>query len=208
MSWVLRPAAVSGWRDQFLAGGEANLKARETDTKNEETRRLKSLVADLNMSQELLREKIHRLEAGRHFGLAEVETMSRAVSPSRDGSMAWSSSVEDPRPHGWMRSRWREPCCGASGSGTGGNRKRWGRMRATRRESPAHARRGFRREAARAISADRVTASGPEGEARRRMLRRMKTLGYRISQKARKKAEQVFGCPWKIRQIAYLWAAA
>jgi hypothetical protein len=44
---------------------------------NEETQRLKSLVADLSVSNELLREKIHRMEAGR-FGLAEVEAMSRA----------------------------------------------------------------------------------------------------------------------------------
>src|SRR5260370_5440356 len=58
-------ATLSGWRDQFLEGGAANLKAREADVDNEETQRLKSLVADLSMSNELLREKIHRLEAGR-----------------------------------------------------------------------------------------------------------------------------------------------
>src|SRR5712691_1375814 len=51
-------ATLSGWRDQFLDGGEANVE-------NEETQRLKSLVADLSMSNELLREKIHRLEAAR-----------------------------------------------------------------------------------------------------------------------------------------------
>src|SRR2546422_9773049 len=56
---------LSGWRDQFLDGGEANLRAREADVENEETQRLKSLVADLSMSNELLREKIHRMEAGR-----------------------------------------------------------------------------------------------------------------------------------------------
>jgi transposase-like protein len=58
-------ATLSGWRDQFLEGGAANLKAREADVGNEETQRLKSLVADLSMSNELLREKIHRMEAGR-----------------------------------------------------------------------------------------------------------------------------------------------
>jgi transposase len=58
-------AALSGWRDQFLEGGAANLKVREVDVDNEETQRLKSLVADLSMGNELLREKIHRLEAGR-----------------------------------------------------------------------------------------------------------------------------------------------
>ncbi len=58
-------ATLSGWQEQFLAGGEANLKARESDVEGEETQRLKSLVADLSMSNELLREKIHRLESGR-----------------------------------------------------------------------------------------------------------------------------------------------
>jgi len=58
-------AILSGWRERFLEGGAANLKAREVDVNNEETQRLKSLVADLSMSNELLREKIHRMEAGR-----------------------------------------------------------------------------------------------------------------------------------------------
>src|SRR2546422_5906462 len=44
-------ATLSGWRDQFLDGGEANLRAREADVENEETQRLKSLVADLSMSR-------------------------------------------------------------------------------------------------------------------------------------------------------------
>jgi len=72
------------------------------------------------------------------------------------------------------------------------------------------------------LSAERVTSPGSEGGARRRMLRRMKTLGYEISQRARKKVEQIFG--WlkqsgglrkvrhvgrrKIQQVAYLWGAA
>jgi len=50
-------ATLSGWREQSLIGMEANLKAREADVENEETQRLKSLVADLSMSNELLREK-------------------------------------------------------------------------------------------------------------------------------------------------------
>jgi len=72
------------------------------------------------------------------------------------------------------------------------------------------------------ISAPRVTTPGPEGDARRRMLRRMKTRAYQLSQRARKKVEQVFGWlkqpgglrkvrhvgRWKIQQVAYLWAAA
>jgi transposase len=72
------------------------------------------------------------------------------------------------------------------------------------------------------ISAERVASRGPAADARRRMLRRMKTRGYALSQRARKKIEQMFGWMkqagglrkvrhvgrWKIQQVAYLWAAA
>ena len=72
------------------------------------------------------------------------------------------------------------------------------------------------------ISSAHVTSAGPAGDARRRMLKRMKTAAYRLSQKLRKKAEQLFGWMkqpgglrkvrhvgrWKIQQVAYLWAAA
>jgi len=61
-------ATLSAWRDQVLAGGETYLKARESQPGSDETRRLKVLVADLNMSNELLREKIHALEARRPLG--------------------------------------------------------------------------------------------------------------------------------------------
>ena len=47
------------------AGGEASLKSRETDVDDEENRRLKSAVASLCLDNELLREKIARLENGR-----------------------------------------------------------------------------------------------------------------------------------------------
>ena len=50
-------ATLSGWQEQSLIRMEANLKAREADVENEETQRLKSLVADLSMSNELLGEK-------------------------------------------------------------------------------------------------------------------------------------------------------
>lgn len=58
-------ATLSAWRDRFLAGGEANLKTRETDPNDEEKRRLKSVVASVSVDNELLREKIARLESGR-----------------------------------------------------------------------------------------------------------------------------------------------
>lgn len=53
------------WRDRFLSGGEVSLKSRETDVEDEERRRLKSVVASVSVENELLREKIARLENGR-----------------------------------------------------------------------------------------------------------------------------------------------
>ena len=58
-------ATLSQWRERFLAGGEASLKSRESDVDDEEKRRLKSVVASVSVDNELLREKIVRLENGR-----------------------------------------------------------------------------------------------------------------------------------------------
>jgi len=58
-------ATLTEWRDRFLAGGEAGLKSREADVEDEERRRLKSVVASISVDNELLREKIARLESGR-----------------------------------------------------------------------------------------------------------------------------------------------
>jgi transposase len=72
------------------------------------------------------------------------------------------------------------------------------------------------------IAAKAAPPSDAAGEARQRMWKRMKTLGYQISQKVRKKVEQIFGWlkqpgglrkvrhvgRWKIQQVAYLWGAA
>jgi transposase-like protein len=58
-------ATLTEWRDRFLAGGEATLKSRETDEADEEKRRLKSVVANVSIENELLREKITRLESNR-----------------------------------------------------------------------------------------------------------------------------------------------
>ena len=55
-------ATLSQWRDRFLLGGEASLKSREVDEEDEQKRRLKSVVANVSIENELLREKIARLE--------------------------------------------------------------------------------------------------------------------------------------------------
>ena len=58
-------ATLSQWRDRFLASGEVGLKTRETEVDDEERRRLKSVVATVSIENELLREKIARMENGR-----------------------------------------------------------------------------------------------------------------------------------------------
>jgi transposase-like protein len=58
-------ATLSAWRDRFLAGGEAGLKTHEAEVDDEEKRRLKSVVASVSVENELLREKIARMENGR-----------------------------------------------------------------------------------------------------------------------------------------------
>jgi transposase-like protein len=60
-------ATLSAWRDQFLFGGTAALKARQPDPKDEEVGRLHAKVGELTMENELLREKLARLEGGQPF---------------------------------------------------------------------------------------------------------------------------------------------
>jgi transposase len=58
-------ATLIEWRDRVLTSAEVGLKSRETDVEDEERRRLKSVVATVSVENELLREKIARLENGR-----------------------------------------------------------------------------------------------------------------------------------------------
>ena len=58
-------AVVSGWRAAFLAAGEASLKSRPADARDDEIGRLKEKVGDLTMANELLEAKIERLETAR-----------------------------------------------------------------------------------------------------------------------------------------------
>jgi hypothetical protein len=58
-------AELSGWRDQFLAGGEASLKSRPADARDAEIGRLQAKVGELTMTTELLEAKIECLEAHR-----------------------------------------------------------------------------------------------------------------------------------------------
>lgn len=58
---------LSEWRDKFLAGGEASLKAQLRDSRDAEISRLKSKVGGLTMDNELLLERISKMETQRPF---------------------------------------------------------------------------------------------------------------------------------------------
>ncbi len=58
-------ATLSGWRDVFLAAGEASLASRPTDGEELESARPKARLGEMLLKQELLEAKIAALEAGR-----------------------------------------------------------------------------------------------------------------------------------------------
>lgn len=58
-------ATLSGWRDAFVAGGQASLHSRPHSERDERVARLRAKVGELLMANELLEEKIAQLEAGR-----------------------------------------------------------------------------------------------------------------------------------------------
>src|SRR4051794_7444924 len=73
-------AELSGWRDPFLAAGEAALKSRPADARDAAIDRLQAKVGELTMTAELLEAKIGRLEVLRPLG------RRRSRPTPRDGS--------------------------------------------------------------------------------------------------------------------------
>ena len=57
-------ARASQWRDRFLAAGQASLKSRPPDARDEANRRLQAKIGELLMETELLYAKVDQLEAG------------------------------------------------------------------------------------------------------------------------------------------------
>ena len=56
-------ARASQWRDQFLAAGQAGLKSRAPEARDEANRRLQAKLGELLMENELLYAKVDQLEA-------------------------------------------------------------------------------------------------------------------------------------------------
>ena len=57
-------ATLAGWRDDFLAAGQAALKSRPADDRDEEIARLQARIGELTMDNELL---LQRCRADRPF---------------------------------------------------------------------------------------------------------------------------------------------
>ena len=56
---------ASQWRDRFLAAGQASLKSRAPDARNEDDhRRLQAKIGELLMENEFLYAKVDQREAG------------------------------------------------------------------------------------------------------------------------------------------------
>ena len=58
-------ATLSGWRDAFLAAGEASLASRPAAGEELESERLKAKLGEVLLREELLEAKIAALEGGR-----------------------------------------------------------------------------------------------------------------------------------------------
>ena len=67
-------ADLSEWRDKFLTAGEASLKTQVRDGRDAEISRLKNKVGGLTMDNELLTERISRMETLRPFAQRRSKT--------------------------------------------------------------------------------------------------------------------------------------
>ena len=72
-------ARASQWRDQFLAAGQAGLKSRAPDARDEEHQRLHAKVGELLMENELLYAKVDHLEAGGPLGRCCMKPLAGEV---------------------------------------------------------------------------------------------------------------------------------
>ena len=75
-------AMLAQWRDEFLAAGQASLRTRQADQREDEIARMQSKIGEITMENELLRERARRAEAAHPFVIAEVEAVGQTISPS------------------------------------------------------------------------------------------------------------------------------
>ena len=61
-------ARISRWQERFVVAGETAMKKRVSDERDEGLMRLQAKLGEITMENELLREKIGRLEVGGPLG--------------------------------------------------------------------------------------------------------------------------------------------
>jgi len=59
---------IALWQDRFLAGGQAAVKSRPADERDDELGRLRAKIGELTMANELLLERARRAEGDVPFG--------------------------------------------------------------------------------------------------------------------------------------------
>jgi len=59
---------LAQWRDPFLSGGQAAVKSRPADERDDELGRLRAKIGELTLANELLLERARRAEADAPFG--------------------------------------------------------------------------------------------------------------------------------------------
>src|SRR5919199_1793507 len=60
-------ATLAQWRDHFLAGGQAAVRSRPTEARDEDLARLRAKIGELTMENARLRERAERAQAGHPF---------------------------------------------------------------------------------------------------------------------------------------------
>ena len=86
-------ARAAHWRAQFLAAGQAGLKSRATDARDEDHRRLQAKIGELLMETELLYAKVDQLEPAALWPGGGRRDEWRPVDLPPVGRMACSGSA-------------------------------------------------------------------------------------------------------------------
>jgi hypothetical protein len=81
-------ADLSDWRDRFLDGGAASLKSRPRDNRDDRIAHLQAKPGEITKDNDLLQERIARMEAGRPLGRRRSRERARFTRSPDDGKTA------------------------------------------------------------------------------------------------------------------------
>src|SRR4051812_45748276 len=98
-------ATLSGWRDDFLAGGQAALKSRPADDRDDELARLRSKVGELTMDNGLLLQRCRArygfvVRAGTGTSMGDATTATGGAARPAAGDGVRDQHGDQPQPQG------------------------------------------------------------------------------------------------------------